>query len=222
MEFGRAFSYITEDQNWFKKILVAGLVTFIPILGSITVLGWMLEIVRRVIAGESEVLPGWEDFSGFLTKGFQAFVASLAYALPIILVSTCFQILVPFMAESGGDSGDVMAGIMLVFSLCLSCFMLIYSIFVGISLPAALGNLAATGELGAAFRFNEVFGLVRAAVGPYLLVIVGGVLAGFIAMFGLVACFVGIIITYPFAMAVQGHLYGQAYNAAKAAQALQA
>lgn len=225
MEFGRAFSYITEDQEWAKKLLIAGLIFLIPILGSIIVLGWMMEIVRRVIAGEPNPLPGWENFSDYITKGFQAFVVSLAYTLPIIIISTCFQLVVPFMAEvgsGGGDSGDAIAAVLMVVSLCLSCFMFIYSIFINLALPAAYGNLVATGELAAAFRFNEVYGLVRAAVGPYLLVIVGGVAAGLIAMLGFLACFIGLIFTYPFAMAVMGHLYGQAYNAAKAAQALQA
>ena len=213
MEFGKAFSYVFEDQDWIKKVGIAGLIMLIPILGQIVVGGWGLEITKRVIRRDPEPLPDWSDFGGYLVKGLQVFVVGLAYALPIILVAICSNVLVFFVDESGGGS-DMLETISIVVSVCISCFSMLYGIFLGFMVPAALGNFAAKEEFGAAFRFSEVFGLVRAAPVAYLLVLVGGFVSGLVAMLGLVACIIGIIITAPYASAINAHLQGQAYNEA--------
>jgi hypothetical protein len=83
-------------------------------------------------------------------------------------------------------------------------------------LPAAIGNFAATGQLGAAFRFNEVFGLVRAAPGAYFMVFLGSIVASIIAGLGLIACIIGVLFTAAYAYMINAHLWGQAYKAAKA------
>jgi hypothetical protein len=218
MEFGRAFSYITEDAGWLKKVGIAALISLIPLIGQIMVLGWGMEITRRVINKDPEPLPTWDDFSGHLSRGFQAFVISFAYMLPVILISSCSNLALPLLDQSGDTSQALLTALGVV-TACLGCFSAIYGLAVGVVLPAALGNFAATGELGAGFRFAEVFGLVRAATGPYLLVLLGSMISGFIASLGLILCIVGVYFTLAFAMAINAHLYGQAYSAAKAAQA---
>lgn len=220
MDFGRSFTFVTEDANWLKKVGIAALVSLIPIVGGIIVLGWALEITRRVINNESETLPDWSDFSGFLTKGFQAAVISLAYALPLILISSCTQGLTAFATSSqSGDSAQILTSILAITGLCVGCFTLLYSIALGLILPAAMANFVVSGQLGAGFRFNEVIGLVRSAPGPYLMALLGTMLAGFLVPFGLIACFVGVFFTGAYYYAVMGHLYGQAYNAARSANA---
>jgi hypothetical protein len=104
---------------------------------------------------------------------------------------------------------------------CLGCFSLIYGILIGLALPAAMGNLAATGQLNAGFRFGEIIGLVRAAPGAYGMVLLGAIVGGIIAMLGLIACFIGVIFTAAFAMAFNAHLWAQAYTISKNAQAAQ-
>lgn len=221
MEFGRAFSYIMEDPNWLKKVGIAGLVMLIPLIGTITVLGWSLEITRRVINNDPQPLPDWSDFGGFLSKGFQAFVIGFAYALPIIIISACGNGITAIAANVNSDSAaQVVTGLVSVVSICAGCFTFLYELALSVVLPAAFGNFVASGQLGAGFRFNEVFGLVRAAPGPYLLVLVGSLVVGLLIPFGLIACIIGVIFTAAFGYAVMGNLYGQAYRAAKAAQGL--
>ena len=49
MDFGLAFSFPFQDKNWLQKILIAGLIMLIPIVGWFAVIGWALEITRRVV-----------------------------------------------------------------------------------------------------------------------------------------------------------------------------
>lgn len=221
MNFGRAFSYVTEDPEWLKKVAIAALVMLIPIIGQMVVIGWALEITRRVINHESEMLPDWSNFSDYLSKGFQGFVINFVYILPVSILSGCMQSFAPMIgvaSDQGGDSAQMIAAALGIASICLSCFMIILAIGVGFIIPAALGNFAATGQIGAGFRIGEVIGLVRAAPGPYFMVFLGSIVSGIIASFGLIACIIGIIFTLAYAYTIQAHLWGQGYNAAKAAQ----
>jgi hypothetical protein len=218
MDFGKAFSYAFEDQDWIKKVGIAALIMLIPILGQIIIGGWALEITRRVIRRDPEPLPDWSEFGDYLVKGLQVFVIGFAYSLPIILISICTQVPTAFLADQGGDAENLI----IVLSICTSCISMIYGIFLGFVLPAALGNFAAHEQLGAGFRFGEVFGLVRAAPMAYLLVLVGSFVAGLVAMLGLIACFIGVFFTVPFSYAINAHLQGQAYNEAIAARGSQA
>lgn len=218
MEFGKAFTYVFEDADWLKKIGIAALVSLIPIIGQLTVLGWSLEVTRRLIQNESNLLPDWSDFGGAVVKGLKAFVIGLVYALPIILLSIC-QGIVPALMGDGGD--DTIGTIILIVTICFSCVIFIYALLLSLIIPAAYGRFAATDDLGAAFRFGEVFGLVRAAPAAYLIVLLGTIVSGIVASLGIILCFIGVFLTLAYSMAVNAHFYGQAYNQATAAKSMQ-
>ena len=98
--------------------------------------------------------------------------------------------------------------------ICGGCVTFILAILAAFIIPAAYANFAVKGSFGAAFSFGEVFGLIKAAPGAYVLVLLGSILAGIIGMLGVIACVIGVIFTMAYASAIMGHLYGQAYNAA--------
>jgi hypothetical protein len=212
MEFGRAFTFAFEDQDWVKKLGIAGLLLIIPILGILVVAGWALEVTRRVIHREAELLPDWGNFGDYLVKGLMLWVVGFVYSLPVVLVSACQQGAMIYMQDSSAD--ETMVTAITVLSICFSCIIFLYSIFIGFVLPAAFAKLAVTGQIGAAFRFGEVFGMVRAAPSAYLIVLLGSIVAGLVGSLGIILCVIGVVFTYAYAMVVNAHLWGQAYNVA--------
>jgi hypothetical protein len=226
MEFGRAFSYTQKDPDWLKKVGIAGLLMFIPFIGWLAVLGWGLEITRRVISHEPEMLPEWSNFTEHLVRGLKGFVISFVFSLPGALINGGQNIITtlarnPQLLENM-DSRTI--GMLTTaassVAICCGCFGFIFSIAATFILPAAYGNMMANnGDLGAGFRFGEIFALIRAAVGPYLMTLLGSIVVGIIVPFGLIACIIGVFFTAAWGTTVVSHLYGQAYNAAKAAQA---
>lgn len=211
MNIGKAFTFAFEDKDWLKKIGIAGLVMLIPLIGQITVMGWALEVTRRVINRETETLPDWSAFGDYLVKGLKLFVISLVYSLPIILLSLCVNLPLSFFQDS---SDQTTITTIMAISICVNCVVAVFAFALAFVLPAAFGKFAATDELGAAFRFKEVFGLVRAAPGAYLLALVGALAASVVASLGLILCFIGVIFTLAWAYVIQSHLWGQAYNEA--------
>ena len=85
------------------------------------------------------------------------------------------------------------------------------SIVLSLVLPAAIGHFVANDDLGAAFRFGEVFGLVRDNFVTYLVTFLMSWVASLIGGLGFLVCGVGWLVTGPYATMVTGHLYGQAY-----------
>jgi len=216
MEFGRAFSYVFEDSDWFKKVALAALVSLIPIIGQIFLIGWALEITRRVIKNESILLPDL-DFGENLGLGFKAFVVGLVYAIPIFILMIP-NFLAPLMIEvMGEDAGGVIA---IIFSVCGGILVFIYSLLMAFMLPAAYGRVADTGNLADGLKVGEVFKLVKKAPTAYLIVLVGSILAGLVGQLGVIACGIGVLLTYTYSMAIMGHFWGQAYNEATGGSAV--
>jgi hypothetical protein len=225
MEFGRAFTYATQDPDWLKKVGIAAVILIIPILGAIVVLGWGLEITRRVINNDPVPLPDWSNFTDHLILGLKGFVVGLVFGLPAGLVNGCqgtINALITnpdLLRNMDPDTVGMIASAGGFLALCCGCLGVLLGLATTFILPAAYGNMMAhNGELGAGFRFGEVFGLVRAAIGPYLLTLVGAILVGIIVPLGLIACIIGVLFTAAWGTTIMSHLYGQAYNAAKAAQ----
>lgn len=211
MDFGQAFSFVFKDPDWFKKLAIVALIGLIPIIGQMIVLGWGLAIAKRVMDHDPNPLPDVE-FTADLVRGFYAFLIGLVYTLPITILSSIFGIFNAVAANS--SSGDAAVAMVSVLSICLSIFSFIYGLACGFVLPAAYTNFLAKNSLAAGFNLSQVFGLVKANPGAYLIVLLGTIVAGFIAPIGVIACVIGVLLTYAYSMAIMGHFYGQAHNEA--------
>ena len=170
-------------------------------------IGWAMTISRRIIRQETELLPQWDDFGGYLMLGLKGFLIALIASLPIIILA------IPYSLITAMTDSDL-AALITISSICFSCFSLIYGLLLALAIPASFGILAATDQVGEAINPRKLLELVRAAPAAYLLTLLGIIIAGFVGGLGAIACGVGIIFTQAYAMAIQGHLYGQAYNEA--------
>lgn len=216
MNFGLAFSYVFQDNDWIKKVGIAALIALIPILGQIILLGWALNIAKRVMDRHPVPLPD-VDFGNDLGRGFSGFIIAFIYSLPITLLSLVSGLLNGVVASQ--SNSDAVATLVVLFSVCFGLFAFVYGVFIALMLPAAYGNYLAKGSIGAAFALGEVFGLVKANIGAYLIVLLGSLVVGLIAPLGFILCVIGVVLTTAYGMAVTGHLYGQAYVEASKSRA---
>jgi hypothetical protein len=219
MDIGKSFGYVFDDDEWITKLLIAAGILllgifffwllFIPsILAALLLGGYGVEITRRVIRGDTQVLPEWDNWGELLVDGLKAWIIELVYGLPIIALSVCLGPASGILAE---DAQEVSA----LLSVCLSGFSFLWSIAIGLLLPAAIAMFVAEEEVSAAFRFGDVIGLVRDNFVTYLLVLVIGWVAAFIGGLGLLVCGVGVLVTAPYAGWITAHIRGQAYLEAK-------
>lgn len=216
MQYGTAFTFPFKDQDWIKKFAIAAIFLLIPLIGQIFLLGWGLEISRRVIKEDPTPLPEWNNLGSFFIDGLKGLVIGFVYALPIILVQACNQGIAFGLPEL--MDADTATTIYWVFLSCFGCISLLYGIFLAVVVPAALGNFVANDSLGAAFRFGEIFGLLKAAPAAYVVVVLAAIVTPFIAMLGVMLCVIGLLVTIPYTMMVNQYLHGEAYRVAKLEQ----
>jgi Protein of unknown function (DUF4013) len=217
MDIGKALTYPQQDPNWLKKFVIAGLLYFVPIAGQLLVAGYALEITRRVIENDPQLLPEWGDWGALFKKGLNVFVVGLVYALPIILLALCStvpSIVIGAMSSSDNGNAAALGSVAGIVSICLSFLILIYAIFLGVMLPAALGRVAATGQLSPAFRFGEVLALVRSKLATYFIVmLVSGLTLSVLSSVGTALCGIGVAFGAAYGLWISAYLHGQAYLA---------
>ena len=214
MDIGKAFSFVFDDENWIVKVLIGGVLSLIPLVGQVLMYGYGLELMKNVIQGRSRPLPEWDDWGGKLVKGIMYFVIGFVYALPIIILATCFGGLMGALGAAEAERATNVVGSL--GGICFGGFAFLYGILMTLALPPAIGRYLETGDLGAAFHFGEVFALVRDNIGAWIIVLVLTWLAGLIASLGLILCFVGVLFTAFWANLVMMYLWGDVYRQASA------
>jgi len=237
MDIGKAFGFVFEDERWFSKILLGAVIMLIPIFGQLAVAGYVIDVIRNVMAGNPRPLPDWSDLGRKFMDGLMVTIANLVYGLPIwIIVCPIFFVwLLPMLGPIiGGENNDVVgtlmatltgvAGLLTVAGACLAS---LFGILLALLQPVLQIRYARSGQLGACFQVGEVFRFLFTNIGPIIiaaLVLLGAGMAVGIAMsvvgtvVGLIPClnvilaFVVPLLALPLGMWVSvigGHLYGQ-------------
>jgi hypothetical protein len=213
MDIGRSFTFVFDDEEWIKKILIGGILTIIPIVNFV-VFGYFIDTLKNVIDGQELPLPEL-DFGDQFMKGLMFFLASLIYAIPIIVLSIMIAVVGAIMGGAGDEAAQGVAGLC---ALGGNCIIFIYALVLAVILPAACILYANSGEFGSFFRFGEIIGLITSNIGSYIVAILVAWVASMIAgLVGSIACGVGIFFTSFWAYLVVAHLLGQFYTGTQTA-----
>jgi hypothetical protein len=206
MDYGKAFSFFFEDKDWLKKMLIGGVFNLLAfvIVGAIINAGYYIRVMRNVRDGLEEVLPDWENIGGFLSDGMAPWGITILYSLPSLVPSLVANVLSSFGEVIKKDTGTAFSAL----SLCCSCVSFLGYAFL-ILAPAALVNYARTESFGAAFRFGELFRIIRKFPGPYVLTLLVSMALHILGGFGVIACCIGAMATYFWSTCASYHLYGQ-------------
>ncbi len=205
MDIGSSFSYMFQDENWLKKILIGGVVSLIPIV-DFAAIGYLIQVIRNVRDGQPTPLPEWDQFGKYFMDGLWIFLIVLVYMIPVILLA-CLQGIGG--AVAAGAKNESAANALSIISACFSCLMGLWALLVGIISPAILIRYAEVGEFMAGFRFGEVFSVITSNVGSYVIVLLLMWVASFIGGLGTILCVIGVIFTAFWANLVSGNLLGQ-------------
>ena len=203
MDFSRATRMLTEDSDWLVKVLIGGVLGLLSILiiPAFFVGGYTVEVIRRAAAGDDR-LPAWDDWGGYLVRGVLAFVIQIVYLLPVLLISCCMAATGILAGSNNSNNGAVGPVVLL-----LVCLVIPFALIGAFLIPAATVRFATTGEIGEAFNFGRVFGLIGANLGQYIIAIVLAfvlqLVAGILG-FGVLTPWFGFI-----AAVIGSHLYGQ-------------
>jgi uncharacterized protein DUF4013 len=198
---GDAFVWPFRDPDWLGKVAIMGLILLIPIVGGINGLGWMLATLDRLRAGDQKLPPANFDHLG---RGFQLFVVYLGYYLVLAVLALLFYtpaiLILSFQGQHNANVFLVVLGIVLLL-LTLSIVTL-GALALTFAMPAIV--LAVDrGGIAAGLHVGEIAGRVRASLISALIAGLMLIAAGLVGQLGSVACFIGVVFTSAYALAMQ-------------------
>lgn len=180
MDIGKAFGFVFEDEKWITKVLIGGLLIWIPII-NFAVFGYMLKVAENVARGNSQVLPEWSEFGDLFMRGLYYFLITLVYQIPTIIFGCVFGGLVGVLGSNIDPDTGQGAGGLVALAGCFYPLIFVIALVLGLGAYAATARYIATGIFSEAFKFGEVFASLRANIGTWIILILVSLLAGFVA-----------------------------------------
>lgn len=183
---GDSFGWAFRDPAWFGKVLVQGLITYVPIVGWIAMNGWLMLAFENARAGRTELPP-----AGFhLRRGIGFWLVQVIYGLVLNIPTVILYVFFGIATGHGnGALANSLSGFALLWNFLASLFFkfLMPSLIVHISRDGFAGgmNVPSVWSLASRNAANSVF----AAIVIFVASVIGG--------FG-VACFIGMIFTIPY------------------------
>jgi hypothetical protein len=222
LDFGRCFTFVTEDPEWVKKVLIGGLFALASmfIVGAFFLAGYLSRFIRRVAAGDALPLPDWDDLGGLFGEGARIVGLYLVYLFGVTLVVAALSC--PLMLAAGGLSGitggsegaeratAVLGGLGILF---FYAGIFVVSVAMMVFMPAALTRVVFKESLGAGLEIRPIVGFIRQNLGNYLLTLVVFILANFASQFGFLLCCVGLFPAAFWSYLALGHGLGQTVRA---------
>jgi hypothetical protein len=223
MDFGKAITFVTEDERWLNKLgigslIMLGSVVFFPIFWLI---GYQIAIIRNVIAGEERPLPEWDNWGKLFIDGLLVTIAMMVYTLPlwIILCIGMTGIFLPILGAGNEDMVAALSAVTAVVWIGVACLSVLFGIGMAFVSPAVYIQYAIKDDLKACFQFSDVFAIIRDNIVNILIVIAAALGANIVLQSAagiLAATFCGIVLAIPLGlagtvwiMAMQAHFYGQ-------------
>jgi hypothetical protein len=221
-EIEKAFTYVFDDPDWVMKVGILALLQFVPIIGQIMAIGYVLALLRNVAAGEARPLPAWDRFADMAVDGLKLFVIHLVYLIPLLLlcaIPLSGAIAAGVLSDRNRDIGQTLGALAGLGSVATFCIVMLYALAVAIISPAVTVLYSRTGSIAVGFNPGKILGYIRQYSSPYLTTLIIILLAsfliatlvGFIAAVPGVNCLMIIIgpIVTAYTSAFNGHLLGQ-------------
>ncbi len=210
IDLSAAVTYATADPDWVRKCLVAGVVFCIPFVGPFVLLGWQKRLVEQALT--SPEIPAI-DFGADLAEGVRVFMALLITIAPAIVILLAVQCaaFVPTLVLAPNEGDGTRTAIALVTSLLTLAGTLAFMVLMlgyQVLMPDLLRRIF-RGETTPVLSLGRSIDAIRRQPTPYVVAFVGIMLAQIVGSFGVMFCFVGLVLTYPLSLLVLSHVLAQ-------------
>ncbi len=204
MDFGRAFGYIFEDQEWTPKVLLLAIVSMIPIL-NLAITGWTIDLIDGMLDGYDLPLPGWDNLGEKFAAGLNTAIAGVIYNLPLIILACVMGVLGGLFADVQG-----MEPLMALSTCGMTLVIFAYAIVANGVLFIGVIRYSRVRRLDAFLQFGQNAAIARENTGTLLALAAWLILAGIvISMFAWIPC-IGWLAAIVIGIPVASHLQGQA------------
>lgn len=176
-----------------QNLLTACLISLIPLVGQIIIIGYYVEYVRKIVRRHDswrfpDIAFSIDSLMEYGKKGFNFFIASIVYGIGIFCI--IFAMMIPFWAailaafQAAGKHGEVgLAGCMALFTAILVPVILAFSVsLIAVMVVQIIFVYYCMGKLrfSDAFQIGPAFSLIMSDPMGYLAALVVLYIMGFI------------------------------------------
>ncbi|MBN2500245.1 MAG: DUF4013 domain-containing protein [Anaerolineales bacterium] len=217
MDVGAAFTYFKRDEHWINKFLIGSLL-IISIIGMFPVMGWFLEIIRRVSEDDNaDELPDWDDIGTYALNGLKMYGISLIWSIPMLIFILPFSFLsfVPiFISPENEQLFETVIIITSMANFCMFPIIMVYSFGLQLLTYPMYGILATTGSFTEALNPANAFKIVRTNLVDYIIFILLTFGLGYLLLPAYLLC-ITIFPAMLYLYTIMANLAGQAYRRAQ-------
>jgi hypothetical protein len=199
----RALTYVFDDERWVKKMLIGALFALGPIIivGIFFLIGYLVEIVRRVSAGSDRPLPEWRgNFGAYFRQGFPAAWGVLIWLVPFQVIWLGTALVLDLLLDLQSIPVQLVFGLVMLIAA---------NLYAAVLVPSMIGRYAASPRFRSMFQFGPILASIRRIGRGWVAVWIVH-LAVLALTFITIWFIVGIVVTTAYAAMAFGHVYGQA------------
>lgn len=219
LEYMRAYQYIFANPEWTMVLLWGALMSIVPVVGPLVLLGYMFVIIDSLLATKGTRYPVLDlnRFVDYLVRGLWPFLVSLVVSLvlmPIFFVLWLVVTIIPMaIAGAGGEDAGPVAGIvMMVLMLFMMVVVMALSLGLNIVMLPLLLRAGLSQDFVEAFNVAWIKDFVRKMWLDTLLAILFLMVTSLVVvMVGYAACCIGVFFAQPIVLLAYAHILYQLY-----------
>jgi len=194
-ELSDSIAWPSRDPQWVGKVVLTGLILFIPVVGQLVLVGWMLAALDNLRAGDPVLPPAGFSYMG---RGVNLFLVYLIYGVALLVA---FGVLdgAGIALSLSSTSASSLLGVALI--LLGYAVLLVAALGLSLMTPAVV-VATERGGIGGGLNLPDVIRMVAADVEEALRAGLFTLVALLIGSVGAVACIIGQNFTTPYGYAV--------------------
>lgn len=209
-----AVRFVFTNPRWKNDLLLAIVLTLIPLVGPLAFAGWLVEIHQRLVRRHPAPFPKLDfgDLMYWVNRGLAPFLVGLVVGLPVFFLAyLVLGIGMGITVAIGAAVGEPMVMVLVggVVGLVWALFLLA----VGPVFNAFQTRAELTGTFEGAFRFADAMAYARATAWRVIVKnLVFVLLAAGLVIGGMLACYVGLFPAIAVVQIAAMHLRWQLYD----------
>lgn len=210
MEYGRSYTYVFDNPNWGRNLLLGSVTFLIPVVGPIVWWGYLCEVIESLVRDAEAPWPDYtfDRFVEYLKRGIWPFIAAMIVGIatvPVMWIGQVLNVAGIALVEKSAALTVALVGLGML-------IMFVGQAAVNLAMIPMVLKAGLTGSLDSVFSWSFIKEFIRNTlwqmVAVYFFIAITGMLVGSV---GLLLCCVGILPAMVLVSYAQFHLYYQLY-----------
>jgi hypothetical protein len=211
MDYKSGFTFVFEDPNWFKKMLIAVVMLLLSVfvVPGLALAGYFVKSLRNAADGTEYPLPEWTGWGELISIGLKMLLTGLIFMIPFFIVMIFIISLAATAPIFLGDTGDIITIASIFFSALAQLAIFTFGIIAYAFTPAIFMRFAISDSISQTVNPGNILAIIKMNSTDYVVICLLGIALETMAFSGIIAFIVGILFAVIYVELVKTFLLGQ-------------